>query len=173
MIAVLIPLANREIRPPEIEDTASDAEEEGKEDKKRGDDEKQQCQTESHRSRAPFFKTVTPSEPPTPDTGSRPLAVEKPDKESDNDASNEKPDSEDTITSASTPSTKTPKPKSTNPLRWFGVLIPPSLRAAQGSFTSAVEGPVPALVNVIAEMREVESQVNKLRGLLEAGKSEP
>lgn len=61
-----------------------------------------------------------------------------------------------------TPST--PSTSNTHPLRWFGVLVPPSLRSAQESFVSAVEGAVPRLASVIAEMHEVEGQIRSRRG---------
>lgn len=67
---------------------------------------------------------------------------------------------------------KIPPSASRDPLRWFGVLVPPSLRAAQGSFACAIEGPVPQLARVVGEMREVEGKVDKLRGLLEAARTE-
>lgn len=53
-----------------------------------------------------------------------------------------------------------------NPLHWFGVLVPAALRNAQTSFVSAVDGPIPALANVIIEMREVEQNVHNLRKTL-------
>lgn len=50
-----------------------------------------------------------------------------------------------------------------DPLHWFGVLVPPALRAAQAHFVTAVEGPVPRLCALRAEMREVEAAVGRAR----------
>lgn len=56
--------------------------------------------------------------------------------------------------------------RSPNPLYWFGVLVPPTLRNAQQSFSSAIDGPIPKLASVVTEMREVEERVGALRELL-------
>lgn len=53
--------------------------------------------------------------------------------------------------------------KVVDPLRWFGVLVPPALRSAQGSFIQAVEGPVPRLLNIVRDMRSLESDISRLR----------
>ncbi|KAL2000659.1 hypothetical protein VTN02DRAFT_2786 [Thermoascus thermophilus] len=50
-----------------------------------------------------------------------------------------------------------------DPISWYGVLVPPSLRSAQNSFTVAVEVCVPELASIVTEMREVEGKVNELR----------
>lgn len=53
-----------------------------------------------------------------------------------------------------------------NPLHWFGVLVPTALRDAQRSFVSVVDGPILALANVITELREIEAKVDYLRQML-------
>ncbi|KLJ07845.1 hypothetical protein EMPG_16674 [Blastomyces silverae] len=58
--------------------------------------------------------------------------------------------------------------QSSNPLNWFGILVPPALRNAQQSFCTALEGPITTLAGVITEMREVEREVEALRGMLAA-----
>ena len=50
-----------------------------------------------------------------------------------------------------------------DPLKWFGVLIPPSLRSSQTSFKAATLDVVPALVNVNIEMKEVEIEIRRMR----------
>lgn len=50
-----------------------------------------------------------------------------------------------------------------NPITWYGVLVPPSLRRAQTSFTEAVEVSIPELASTVAEMQSVEAQVAQLR----------
>ncbi|WEW57539.1 hypothetical protein PRK78_003006 [Emydomyces testavorans] len=67
------------------------------------------------------------------------------------------------------PLTSEPKPVSSNPLYWFGVLVPAALRDAQKSFVSVIEGPISALANVTLEMREVEQKVEDLRKVLVIG----
>lgn len=56
---------------------------------------------------------------------------------------------------------KASRPK--NPISWYGVLVPPSLRKAQKSFTEAVEVSVPDLASTVSEMQCVEAQVVQLR----------
>lgn len=50
-----------------------------------------------------------------------------------------------------------------DPLKWFGILIPPALRSAQTSFKGAVADVVPGLASVVYKMRVVEDQVRKTR----------
>ncbi|QSS58995.1 hypothetical protein I7I51_08427 [Histoplasma capsulatum] len=58
--------------------------------------------------------------------------------------------------------------KRSNPINWFGILVPPALRIAQQSFCTAVDGPIPLLATVITEMRGVERDIEVLRGMLAA-----
>ena len=50
-----------------------------------------------------------------------------------------------------------------NPLNWFGIFVPPALRASQSSFKSAVIDIVPALASITNEMKEVEIEVRRAR----------
>ncbi|KAF2265396.1 hypothetical protein CC78DRAFT_553004 [Lojkania enalia] len=50
-----------------------------------------------------------------------------------------------------------------DPLRWFGILVPSALRQAQSSFVSAIEGPIPQLATIVREMRRQESEISRLR----------
>ncbi|EFY88971.1 hypothetical protein J3458_008963 [Metarhizium acridum] len=50
-----------------------------------------------------------------------------------------------------------------DPLRWFGILTPMPLRAAQRHSIRAVEDVVPRLVSVNAEMQHVEIEVRRAR----------
>lgn len=75
------------------------------------------------------------------------------------DGISEKRDSE--TTAESKPNTKS---YSRDPLRWFGILVPPALRSAQTAFVAAVKDPIPKLASVMAEMRDVEEEVERLRG---------
>lgn len=50
-----------------------------------------------------------------------------------------------------------------DPLKWFGILVPPTLRASQSSFKDAVADLIPALASVSKEMTEVELEVRRAR----------
>ncbi|KAE8416294.1 hypothetical protein BDV36DRAFT_310227 [Aspergillus pseudocaelatus] len=90
------------------------------------------------------------------------LECEGPEKKSDAKA-------EDSTTSSDSPGAQEPaetkprssekKPRSSDPIRWYGILVPPFLRSAQKSFTEAVGGPLPELASVVVEMQAVEKEV--------------
>jgi hypothetical protein len=69
--------------------------------------------------------------------------------------------SEKKADSPASPETK--KTPSNDPLRWFGVLVPPALRASQASFVSAVEGPVAELSNLLKELKQTEIEIGRMR----------
>lgn len=50
-----------------------------------------------------------------------------------------------------------------DPLHWFGVLIPPALRASQSHFKNATMENIPALVSLEKELSEVEIEVRRTR----------
>lgn len=50
-----------------------------------------------------------------------------------------------------------------DPIRWFGVLVPPALRSAQTAFVSAVEGPVPELCSLLKDLRQQEIEIGRVR----------
>lgn len=50
-----------------------------------------------------------------------------------------------------------------DPITWYGILVPPSLRSAQKFFTDAVESQVPELASVVVEMQVVEQEVYRVR----------
>ncbi|KAJ9607921.1 hypothetical protein H2200_008000 [Cladophialophora chaetospira] len=57
-----------------------------------------------------------------------------------------------------------PSPTSTkDPLKWYGILIPPALRTCQTHFTSAVSSSIPELLNTTSKMRRVEEDIWNLR----------
>ncbi|OCL02756.1 hypothetical protein AOQ84DRAFT_348680 [Glonium stellatum] len=53
--------------------------------------------------------------------------------------------------------------KSTDPIRWFGILVPQALRNTQRSFADAVEGPMMSLATLAKEMRNLEIEIGRLR----------
>lgn len=77
------------------------------------------------------------------------------------DESNDKGDAK-----ADYPPAEKPQQKTTlesDPLRWFGILIPQPLRSAQTNFSSAVDECVAAAVNSAKGMRNAEYEIRKLR----------
>ncbi|KAF2752334.1 hypothetical protein M011DRAFT_473564 [Sporormia fimetaria CBS 119925] len=50
-----------------------------------------------------------------------------------------------------------------DPLRWFGILVPPSLRSTQSSFVAAVETTVPDMASLVNELRKQEIDIGRLR----------
>ena len=52
---------------------------------------------------------------------------------------------------------------SLDPLKWFGILVPPELRRAQALFTSALQEGTADCVNSARRMREIEVEIRKLR----------
>ncbi|GAM43796.1 hypothetical protein TCE0_060f18900 [Talaromyces pinophilus] len=72
---------------------------------------------------------------------------------------------DDDTNSSNEKSTKTKKKifRSDDPISWYGILVPSSLKNAQKSFIEAVDGGIPQIVSVISEMRCVEDMVYELR----------
>jgi coiled-coil domain-containing protein 115 len=56
-----------------------------------------------------------------------------------------------------------PKKKANDPLRWFGILTPLSLRQAQAVSIESVEGVIPRLAAVSSEMAGIELEVRRAR----------
>jgi vacuolar-type H+-ATPase subunit D/Vma8 len=56
--------------------------------------------------------------------------------------------------------------KPPDPLRWFGILVPPALRTAQANFVNAVEGPLPQIVNTMSQLRQLEHEISRTRKLI-------
>lgn len=50
-----------------------------------------------------------------------------------------------------------------DPIRWFGILVPPALRSAQQSFISVVEDPVPQLATISRDLRSQEIEIGRVR----------
>jgi hypothetical protein len=53
--------------------------------------------------------------------------------------------------------------KPADPLRWFGILVPPALRTAQSTFVSAVEGPIPQLATIVKDLRTQEIEIGRVK----------
>lgn len=97
-------------------------------------------------------KTQQPSPPATP----------KPEVTSAQQCS-EKPSSEKQTKDADPQPTKSKSPLESDPLRWFGILLPRDLRSAKSSFQFAVNEPMTDAVNAMRSMRGVEVELRKLR----------
>ena len=81
--------------------------------------------------------------------------------EGDSDTAPERPETETDGASKST---------LPDPIRMFGILVPPALRSAQSSFKEAVEGPVVGLATVAGELRVLEREIGRVRkGIRKAG----
>jgi hypothetical protein len=63
-----------------------------------------------------------------------------------------------------------PRATVADPIRMFGILVPPALRSAQTSFREAVEGPVVGLATVAGELRALEREIGRVKkGIRKAG----
>ena len=54
-------------------------------------------------------------------------------------------------------------PLQSDPLKWFGILVPQALRSSQASFCGAVDEAVVDAVNAAKGMRSTETEIRKLR----------
>jgi len=50
-----------------------------------------------------------------------------------------------------------------DPLRWFGILVPPTLRDCQSSFKSAATDDIPRLASLVKDMKELEIEIRRAR----------
>ncbi|KAH0443338.1 hypothetical protein CcaCcLH18_01019 [Colletotrichum camelliae] len=104
----------------------------------------------------PRFELVKPTEDVTNrGTQEAPVGERKP------DGQDEAPADEVEPTEKANGATKATKKKSTDPIRWFGILAPLPLRQAQTLSVKAVQDVIPRLVSVQAEMKHVEIEVRR------------
>ena len=88
-----------------------------------------------------------------------PPVTPEPEDESDKLHEKDREEMDETATSK-----KQSRPKlEADPIRWFGVLVPPALRSAQTSFAASVDDAVAGSVNAAKGMRESEIEIRKLR----------
>lgn len=50
-----------------------------------------------------------------------------------------------------------------DPIKWFGLLVPPALRSAQGNFKEVVDGTVTKLVNTDRSMERLEIEIRRTK----------
>ena len=79
------------------------------------------------------------------------------------------PKSEESTTDSSPKESKAMRKKfrSEDPIYWYGILVPPSLRTAQRSFTTATQSHIPELAGTVVEMRALEDRITSLRAKIE------
>lgn len=65
--------------------------------------------------------------------------------------------------STKTPTDKDSKPRISDPLNWFGILVPPALRVSQTSFKIAATETIPLLANLSNEMKSMEIEIRRMR----------
>ncbi|CAG8905306.1 unnamed protein product [Penicillium egyptiacum] len=70
------------------------------------------------------------------------------------------------------PKSVSKKFRSADPIHWYGILVPQSLRRAQDSFANAIDNQVPGLASTTVEMRALEQQIDRLRARLEIESSD-
>ncbi|KAK4940058.1 hypothetical protein LTR10_019795 [Elasticomyces elasticus] len=63
--------------------------------------------------------------------------------------------------------TSTPPTPTKDPLKWYGILVPPPLRQCQTHFQHAVSSTTPDLLSTTSEMRSLEEQIWELRRALD------
>lgn len=78
-------------------------------------------------------------------------------KTDDGDAANEQENQDEK------PEKKPPSTQRKDPLRWFGLLTPQSLRSAQTSSIEAVEHVIPKIASINKEMEHIEIEVRRAR----------
>ncbi|KAJ5119684.1 hypothetical protein N7448_010353 [Penicillium atrosanguineum] len=74
------------------------------------------------------------------------------------------------VTETDKPAEEPKKPRkkfrSDDPIYWYGILVPLSLRNAQKSFTDGIQSQVPELAGTIVEMRALEQRITQVRANL-------
>jgi len=61
------------------------------------------------------------------------------------------------------PEGQTPTIDPRDPIRWFGILVPPALRQAQSEFTLSVQTAIPQLTTTIAKLATLSSEIESHR----------
>lgn len=78
------------------------------------------------------------------------------------------PEPSDSETKTILPQKHKPRKKlRSDPIHWYGILVPPSLRRAQASFAQAIDHPIPDLASTTVQMRTLEQEISQVRVQLE------
>lgn len=120
--------------------------------------------TVSHSSRAPGDDDTSRQQNPPPDP---PPPAKEEEEEVERAAAAEKAAGEQPVPAGDDKAESEAGPKkqvaASDPLRWFGVLTPLSLRQTQACAAEAVDQVVPRLASLSAEMQDLEIQVRRAR----------
>ncbi|CAI7563892.1 unnamed protein product [Penicillium palitans] len=129
-----------------------------------------------------FSVKTTPSHPPAEKDGNNETKASSPVLGGHLEAEETRPAeaaSSEPSDHAETETTPVEKPKpvskkfrSADPIHWYGILVPQSLRRAQDSFANAIDNQVPDLASTTVEMRALEQQISQLRAQLEIESSD-
>ena len=103
----------------------------------------------------------TPPESPDP-SGTNPKQKPPHSQDSSPNPNPTRPSPDQTPTRTTTTISPT-NPNIKDPLKWYGILVPPTLRTCQTHFTSAVASTVPNLLDTISAMRETENEIWSVR----------
>ncbi|KAJ5592922.1 hypothetical protein N7537_009826 [Penicillium hordei] len=129
-----------------------------------------------------FSVKATPSHPPGEEDGNNETKASSPvlgghlEAEETRPAEAASSEPSDHAETETTP-VENPKPvskkfRSADPIHWYGILVPQSLRRAQDSFANAIDNQVPDLASTTVEMRALEQQISQLRARLEIESSD-
>ncbi|KAJ5192915.1 hypothetical protein N7449_009057 [Penicillium cf. viridicatum] len=123
-----------------------------------------------------FSVKTTASHPPEDDDGKNETKASSPVLGGHLEAEETRPAESDHAETETTPVEK-PKPvskkfRSADPIHWYGILVPQSLRRAQDSFANAIDNQVPDLASTTVEMRALEQQISQLRARLDIESSD-
>lgn len=120
--------------------------------------------------------TTAPSHPPAEEDGNNETKASSPALGGHLEAEETRPAeaaSSEPSDHAETETTPVEKPKpvskkfrSADPIHWYGILVPQSLRRAQDSFANAIDNQVPDLASTTVEMRALEQHISQLRARL-------
>lgn len=111
----------------------------------------------------------------TPESSDTALSVENSDQKEKEDTTQGTDDANASEPPETDPTPPKPKPakrfRSSDPVTWYGILVPLSLRSAQKSFTEAVDDHLSELASVTVQMGAVEKEVHRLRNQLNLNSS--
>ncbi|KAG9570778.1 hypothetical protein KCU71_g1100, partial [Aureobasidium melanogenum] len=93
----------------------------------------------------------TPTQQPTPPSTPPTESEELPEEQSHENKSEAADDKE------------SKQKKVRDPIHWYGILVPPSLRSSQNSFKSAIQDPIVEAANSAQALRYVNMEIRKLR----------
>lgn len=123
---------------------------------------------EGHTEEAPRRSSSTDVKQDTRDPSkSEPIQLPSPEATPEPESKQDRTTPGADMNTASAPDEEKPKPQSNvhDPIRWFGILVPSTLREAQKSFSTAVldQESLTKAVNCSRGLREVEVEIRKLR----------